>query len=84
MIGMARKPKVSAQHKNSIDSELSNVAATLKARRVEMGWTQSDLAEKLDCEITTVQAYEQRRRTPSLATLFMICKIMKLKLSIRL
>lgn len=79
---MPRKPKVNTIYKQAIDNELSAIAKILKARRAELGWTQYDLAEKLDCEVTTVQAYEQKRRTPSLATLLMLCKIMKLKLSI--
>ena len=80
---MPRKPKISTLHKPAIESELSAVSKILKDRRIELGWTQNDLAEKLECETTTVQAYEQRRRTPSLATLLMLCKLMKLKLTIR-
>lgn len=79
---MPRKPKINTLHAKAIDNELSSIAKILKARRIELGWTQNDLAEKLDCEITTVQAYEQKRRNPSLPTLLMICKILKLKLTI--
>ncbi len=79
---MPRRSKVSAVYKPSIDNELSNISKIIKNRRMELGWTQNDLAERLDCEVTTVQAYEQKRRNPSLPTLLMICKIMKLKLSI--
>lgn len=79
---MPRKPKVSTTNKQTIDSELSTIAKILKTRRIELGWTQNDLAEKLECEVTTVQAYEQKRRNPSLPTLLSICKILKLKLTI--
>jgi transcriptional regulator with XRE-family HTH domain len=79
---MPRKPKVSTSHKYAIENELSVISKMLKARRIELGWTQADVAEKLDCEITTIQAYEQKRRNPSLPTLLMLCKILKLKLSI--
>ncbi|MBX2987147.1 MAG: helix-turn-helix transcriptional regulator [Bdellovibrionaceae bacterium] len=79
---MPRKPKVSTINKQTIDNELSTIAKILKARRIELGWTQNDLAEKLECEVTTVQAYEQKRRNPSLPTLLSICKILKLKLTI--
>ena len=79
---MPRKPKVSTFYKHAIESELSAISKVLKARRSELGWTQYDLAEKLDCEVTTIQAYEQKRRTPSLATLLMLCKILKLKLTV--
>lgn len=79
---MPRKPKISTSYKLSIESELSAIAKLLKDRRRELNWTQDDLANRLDCEVTTVQAYEQRRRTPSLATLLMLCKLLKLKLTI--
>lgn len=55
---------------------------TLRQKRIDLGWTQEELAEKLDCEVTTIQAYEQKRRHPSLPTLLMLCKILKLKLSV--
>jgi len=54
----------------------------LKAKRKALGWTQEDLAAALDCEVTTIQAYEQKRRHPSLPTLLMLCKILKLKLTV--
>lgn len=82
IIGMPRKPKVSSSHKHSIDNEISAISKVLRARRIELGWTQAEVAEKLDCEITTVQAYEQHRRNPSLPTLLMLCKVLKLKLTV--
>lgn len=77
---MPRKPKVSTIYKKVIEGELSNIAKILKDRRKELGWTQNDLAEKMDCEVTTIQGYEQRRRHPSLPTFLMLCKVLKLKL----
>lgn len=79
---MPRRPKVSSQHKQIIAKEWSNIAMALKAKRKALGWTQEDLAAALDCEVTTIQAYEQKRRHPSLPTLLMLCKILKLKLTI--
>lgn len=58
------------------------MAAILQTKRKALGWTQEDLADKLDCEVTTIQAYEQKRRHPSLPTLLMLCKILKLRLTI--
>ncbi len=79
---MPRKPKVNPVFKSAIDKEWTAIADTLKKRRNELGLTQNDLAEKLESELTTIQAYEQKRRHPSLPTLLMLCKILKLKLSI--
>ena len=81
-MGMPRKPKVNPQHKQIVNKEWSSIASTLQAKRKELGWTQNDLAEKLECEVTTIQAYEQKRRHPSLPTLLMLCKILKLKLTV--
>lgn len=79
---MPRRSKVSSQYKQVIDKEWSAIADTLKAKRKALKWTQEDLAQALDCEVTTVQAYEQKRRHPSLLTLLMICKLLKLKLTV--
>ena len=79
---MPRKPKINGLYKSAVENELAAIAKTLKARRIELGWTQNKLAEKLECEVPTIQAYEQKRRTPSLGTLLTMCKLMKLKLTI--
>lgn len=79
---MPRKPKVNAAFKSVIDKEWAAIAGTLKKRRVDLGLTQNDLAERLESELTTIQAYEQKRRHPSLPTLLMLCKILRLKLTI--
>lgn len=79
---MPRKPKVNPQYIQSISKEWTAVVLTLRQKRIDLGWTQEELAEKLDCEVTTIQAYEQKRRHPSLPTLLMLCKILKLKLSV--
>ncbi len=79
---MPRSAKVNQQYKQAVAKEWSLFSQKIKARRKELGWTQDVLAEKLECEVTTIQAYEQRRRYPSVPTLFVLCKILKLKISI--
>lgn len=81
-MGMPRKPKVNPTYKQIVEKEWAAIAKTLKTRRVELGLTQNDLAEKLEAEVTTIQAYEQRRRHPSLPTLLMLCRILRLRLSV--
>lgn len=79
---MPRKSKVPSQHKIIIAKEWSIIADTIKSKRKSLGWTQESVAQKLDCEVTTVQAYEQKRRHPSLPTFLMLCKILKLKITV--
>lgn len=79
---MPRKPKVNPQHTQIVSKEWAAIVLTLRQKRIDLEWTQEELAEKLDCEVTTIQAYEQKRRHPSLPTLLMLCKILKLKLSV--
>ena len=79
---MPRKAKVSKDQKPIINKELAQIAGTLKSQRQTLGWTQEQLAEKMDCEVATIQAYEQRRRNPSLPTLLVLCKVLRLRLRI--
>lgn len=79
---MPRKAKVPQESAASIQKEWLNLAMKLRERRLELGWTQDTLAEKLECEVTTIQAYEQLRRHPSVPTLIMLCRLLKLKLRI--
>lgn len=80
---MPRKAKVPYDQKANIAKDLDLIARTLKQQRAHLGWTQEQLAERMEnCEVTTIQAYEQRRRTPSLPTLLMLCRVMRLKLFI--
>lgn len=79
---MPRKAKVPYDQKGNIAKDLAQISRTLQGQRQHLGWTQEQLAEKMECEVSTIQAYEQRRRTPSLPTLLMLCRVMKLKLFI--
>ncbi len=79
---MPRKAKIPPDQKSQVAKELANIADTLRNRRKELNWSQQELSDLVDCEITTVQAYEQKRRTPSLPTLLTLCRVMRLKLYI--
>lgn len=79
---MSRVLPIPNEFMAKIKDDLGYIAKTIKKRREELGITQEELADKLGCEITTVQAYEQRRRHPSLTTFLLICRILKIKFSI--
>jgi transcriptional regulator with XRE-family HTH domain len=51
------------------------LAKNLKYLRSESGWTQSELAEKLDLQRTMISAYEDGRSEPKLATLAILSEL---------
>jgi transcriptional regulator with XRE-family HTH domain len=44
-------------------------AANVKARRLELGLTQAQLAERLDCHVPYISDLENRRKSPYLGNL---------------
>ena len=52
----------------------------LRELRAERGWSQADLAEKLNVSRQTVNALETGRYDPSLPLAFAIAKLFKLKI----
>ena len=53
---------------------------SLRELRAERGWSQADLAEKLNVSRQTVNALETGRYDPSLPLAFAIAKLFKLKI----
>lgn len=79
---MSRSIKYPKDLEDKIQQDLSIISKKLKERREELKLTQQDVSNRLDCEITTIQAIEQGRRTPSLQTLLCLSKVLKLKLKL--
>jgi putative transcriptional regulator len=52
----------------------------LKDLRAEKGWSQGDLAEKLDVSRQTINALETGRYDPSLPLAFAIAKLFKCRI----
>jgi putative transcriptional regulator len=53
---------------------------SLRDLRAERGWSQADLAERLNVSRQTVNALETGRYDPSLPLAFAIAKLFKLKI----
>ncbi len=53
---------------------------SLRALRAKQGWSQADLAEKLDVSRQTINAIETEKYDPSLPLAFKIAEIFKLKI----
>lgn len=52
----------------------------LKVLRAELGWSQADLAEKLEVSRQSINAIETGKYDPSLPLAFKIAKIFNLKI----
>ncbi len=59
---------------------IAPVKSKLRVLRAERGWSQADLAEKLNVSRQTVNALETGRYDPSLPLAFAIAKLFKLKI----
>jgi putative transcriptional regulator len=53
---------------------------TLKALRAERGWSQGDVADRLDVSRQTINALETGRYDPSLPLAFAIAKLFKCRI----
>lgn len=80
---MSRVLPIPPEYTDKIEEDLAYIAKNLKKRREELGMTQEDVSGKLNCEVTTIQAYEQRRKHPSLTTLLLLCRVLKIKFSMK-
>lgn len=55
------------------------LATNIKKRRLELGWTQAQLAEYLELHPTFVGSIERGVKFPSTVTLEKICEVMQLR-----
>jgi putative transcriptional regulator len=60
--------------------EALQVKSRLRVLRAERGWTQGDLADRLDVSRQTVNAIETEKYEPSLSLAFKIAQLFKLRI----
>ncbi len=60
---------------------LPRIASTLKARRIELGLTQQQLADKLGVKQSNVSQIESGEKGLSIPMLLRYCKALKLELT---
>lgn len=53
------------------------LAARLKRRREELGWTQRQLGEKLEVRWTVVSRWEKMDTYPSIPSLVELCQVLR-------
>jgi DNA-binding XRE family transcriptional regulator len=69
-----------AKRRSQVHAELCSISDHLQRRRKAMGYTQEELAEKLEIAPKTLQSIEQKARFPSLPLLIHICQVLDIKL----
>jgi DNA-binding XRE family transcriptional regulator len=70
------------KEKKELENYLEHVCTTIQNKRQQLGYTQEELAERLDINVNTLKYIEQGRRIPSLPMLIRICWKMGLELKI--
>jgi transcriptional regulator with XRE-family HTH domain len=74
--------KIPEKFRNIVAKQIKMIGLQIQNRRLEMGLTQEELAEKLDLSVMTIQFIEQARRAPSLVLLIYICLFLKIKIDV--
>ena len=65
--------------KNIIDNRFKVIGRNIRKYREKKGWTQEDLAEKVDIHVSYVGQIERGLRYPSLKVLFKIADVLSIK-----
>lgn len=73
--------------KNIVDAMLleekrNKVASALQTARVQKGWTQQDLADRIGCQRQTILKIEQSRYSPNCDILYQLLDALDLTLKI--
>jgi len=65
-----------------IEEKRNKVASTLQTARVQKGWTQQDLADRIGCQRQTIIKIEQSRYSPNCDILYQLLDALDLTLKI--
>jgi transcriptional regulator with XRE-family HTH domain len=74
-----RLERIPARHRKDVEAEIRGLLRLIQERREKLGFTQEDLAERLEISAEAVQSIEQGRRFPSLPMLFYVLKLLKIQ-----
>jgi transcriptional regulator with XRE-family HTH domain len=76
---MSRPLSIPTEFEVKIENDLKNIISFLVSKRQDIGLTQAEVAQKMGCEITTIQAIENNRKVPSTKTLLLMMRVLKVK-----
>lgn len=80
---MSRPLAVPKEYISKVNNDLSFILDYLTMQRKKSGLTQADLAEKMGCGVTSVQAIENKRKTPSTKTLLLMMRVLNVKFDLK-
>jgi ribosome-binding protein aMBF1 (putative translation factor) len=65
-----------------IEEKRNKVAGVIQTARVQKGWTQQELADRMGCQVQTVNKIEKARYSPNADILYMLLECLDLTLKI--
>lgn len=65
-----------------IEEKRNKVASIIQTARVQKGWTQQDLADRIGCQRQTILKIEQSRYSPNCDILYQLLECLDLTLKI--
>ncbi len=65
-----------------LEEKRNKVASVLQTARVQKGWTQQDLADRIGCQRQTIIKIEQSRYSPNCDILYQLLDVLDLTLKI--
>lgn len=65
-----------------LEEKRNKVASVLQTARVQKGWTQQDLADRIGCQRQTIIKIEQSRYSPNCDILYQLLEALDLTLKI--
>jgi transcriptional regulator with XRE-family HTH domain len=63
-------------------SKREHVASIIQTARVQKGWTQQELADRMGCQVQTINKIENARYSPNADILYLLCDVLDLTLKI--
>ena len=65
-----------------LESKRQKVAQIIQTARVQKGWTQQELADRMGCQVQTINKIENSRYSPNADILYQLCECLDLTLKI--
>ena len=65
-----------------LEEKRNKVASIIQTARVQKGWTQQELADRMGCQVQTINKIENSRYSPNADILYLILECLELTLKI--
>ncbi len=75
------------EQKNVVEAMLikekrQKVASIIQTARFQKGWTQQELADRMSCQVQTINKIENARYSPNADILYLLCECLDITLKI--